>query len=189
MKNLSKATALIVLAIAASVVSSPAQETKTTEQPAQAHLQERRGDNRADVLRSLGLTAEQMEQIRQVNTERRPVMIEAQKRLREAMRSLDAAIYADLINEAQVEAVLKDVQSAQAEVCRVRVENELAVRRVLTPDQLARFRQLRQSFDQKRKDRRERRGRDRMHLPKPHRGENGGSPQIIAPPPAGSPDF
>jgi Spy/CpxP family protein refolding chaperone len=70
----------------------------------------------------------------------------ALNRLREANLALDAAIYADSVDEEVFEARLKDQQLAQAEVARLRFTSELAVRKILTPDQLTRFRDLRQRF-------------------------------------------
>jgi Spy/CpxP family protein refolding chaperone len=102
---------------------------------------------RQGALRRLGLTQVQLRQIRDVNLERRPRIQAAQARLREANRALDAAIYSDSINETEFEARLKDVQAAHAELLRIRFTNELAIRKVLTPEQLATFRDLRSRFD------------------------------------------
>jgi Spy/CpxP family protein refolding chaperone len=129
-----------------------AQDSKTAE-PAQPDMQRPNsghGDGRGGVLQRLGLTPDQIAQIRQLNVDRRPAMQEAQKHLREANRALDAAIYADQVNETDVDARLRDVSTAQAEVSRLRSMNELAIRRLLTPEQLAQFREMRQRFDQRR---------------------------------------
>jgi Spy/CpxP family protein refolding chaperone len=71
----------------------------------------------------------------------------AQKKLRDATRSLNETIYADQVNESEVEARIKDRQVAQAEVERLRFMTELAVRRILTPEQLIKFRELRERFE------------------------------------------
>ena len=107
-------------------------------------------DPRNNAIRQLGLSREQMQQIRRLNADRKPLMVEAQRRFRMANRALDEAIYGDRINEVDVQARLKDVQLAQAEVMKIRFTNEFAVRRILTPDQLFRFRGLRQRFEQNR---------------------------------------
>jgi len=104
-------------------------------------------DNRPNLLRQLGLSREQMEQVRRLNVERRPVMEAAQRRFREANRSLDQAIYADQVNEAEVQERIRETQLAQAELIKLRAMNEITIRRILTPDQLARFITLRQRFD------------------------------------------
>ncbi|MEP6787524.1 MAG: hypothetical protein ABJB40_03775 [Acidobacteriota bacterium] len=128
-----------------------AQDNKPVEGQPQSTLQSadtKPKDARTEALRQLGLTREQFQQIRRLNAERKPLMEEAQKRLREANRALDEAIYADNVNDSDVQARLKDVHIAQAEVVRIRSMNELAVRRILTPDQLGHFRELRQRFEQ-----------------------------------------
>jgi len=73
-------------------------------------------------------------------------MMDAQRRVREATRNLDRAIYADALNENEITARLKDLQNAQAEIAKLRSSNELEVRKILTPEQLVKFRELRQRF-------------------------------------------
>lgn len=138
----------ILLIGLAFVAFSPtnAQETGD-EPPANAAKQ---ADFRANALRQLGLTREQFQRIRRLNQERKPRMDEAQIRLRRANRALDEAIYSDAATDAQIEEKLKEFQLAQADVARVRFFGELGVRRVLTPEQLMRFRAMRQRFEQNR---------------------------------------
>ncbi|MEO6049779.1 MAG: hypothetical protein ABIP78_00400 [Pyrinomonadaceae bacterium] len=119
-------------------------------------------DVRANFLRQLGLSRGQIQQIRKLNIERKPVMEEAQRRSREANRALDEAIYADNASDTDVAAGLKDVQVAQAEVARIRSMNELAVRRILTSEQLLRFRDLRERFEQARQNGENRRAAERQ---------------------------
>ena len=101
---------------------------------------------RPNLMRQLGLSQDQIKKIRQINQERRPQLRAAQDRLREANRNLDQAIYADIADDAEIQARLKEVQTAQADVIRLRSLTELAVRKNLTPEQLARFRSVRQQF-------------------------------------------
>lgn len=128
------------------------------------------GDNRPDdrrpnLLAELGLAPEQVQQIRRMNQERRPKMIEARQRMGDAQRNLDMAIYGDsVISDAEFQARLKEFQTAEAELARLRFENELAVRKVLTPEQLVRFREIRRRFAEAARDNRlqnrgQRRGR------------------------------
>ena len=118
---------------------------------------ERPGMRRPNLLAELGLTREQVQQIRRLNQERRPVMQEAQRRMREANRNLDMAIYGDAVSDAEFQTRLKEFHSAQAELARLRFEGELSVRKVLTPEQLVRFRELRRKFAEARKDNQQRR--------------------------------
>ncbi|MEQ1922421.1 MAG: hypothetical protein ABL952_07920 [Pyrinomonadaceae bacterium] len=130
-----------------------AQETKPVEdQPQESQSGNQQQDIRTNALRQLGLSREQIQQIRRMNMERKPLMDEAQKRLRIANRSLDEAIYADQVNDTDVQARLKELQLAQADVARIRFMNELFVRKILTPEQLVRFRELRQRFEQVREN-------------------------------------
>jgi len=103
-------------------------------------------DDRPNLMAQLGLSQDQIQQFRKLNAEHRPLMNEAQKRLRDANRELDMAIYADIVSDEAVHAKLKVFQDAQAEVNRLRFSNELNIRRILTQDQLVRFRDMRRQF-------------------------------------------
>ncbi|CAN5351305.1 hypothetical protein BH10ACI2_BH10ACI2_11800 [soil metagenome] len=109
-------------------------------------------ESRANMLKMLGLTRDQMFQIRKLNDERKPLMDLAQKRSRDANRALDEAIYSDQVTDIDVSARLKEAQIAQAEVIRIRSMNALAVRRVLNSEQLTRFREIRRRFEQAREN-------------------------------------
>ncbi len=137
--------------------------------------------NRSEVLRrELRLSPEQMRQIREVNVSIRPRMREAQKAFRLARRDLDAAIYADNLDEEALRIRVKDVVEAQAEVTRLRTMSEVAVRKILSPEQLVRFRELRLRFQriaeekakaaERRRTRRQMR-RDRRDPPPPPRDQ------------------
>jgi Spy/CpxP family protein refolding chaperone len=104
-------------------------------------------DFRTNALRQLGLSRDQLQRIRVLNQERKPLMDAAQVRLRQANRALDEMIYADNATDTDVQTRLKDFQMAQAEVAKIRFLNELGVRRILTQDQLNRFRRLRERFE------------------------------------------
>jgi Spy/CpxP family protein refolding chaperone len=108
----------------------------------------RQNDARPNIMRQLGLSREQMQQLREYNQLRRPTMEAAQLRFREANRRLDEAIYAHQLNEAEVHERIKEVQLSQAELIKLRSMSELSIRKILTPDQLNRFRKLRQRFDE-----------------------------------------
>lgn len=101
---------------------------------------------RPNLLAELNLTSEQIREIRRINQENRPSIRLAQQRLRDANRNLDKAIYADNIDEAALQILVRELQNAQIEVIKLRSTSELAVRRILTAQQLAKFRELRQKF-------------------------------------------
>ena len=110
-------------------------------------------EKRPNLFQELGLTPDQIAQIKGINIERKPLMEEATKKLREANRNVDMAIYADSPNEADVQARLEEYRQAQAEVVRLRFMSEFAVRKVLTPEQLIKFRELRRKFAEMRRAR------------------------------------
>lgn len=146
-------TCVLVLSAFALVTAVSAQDSKPPvgqppegQRPAANQPQ----DLRQNMLLQLGLSREQIQQIRRLNAERKPLMDEAQRRFREANRSLDEAIYADQVNDQDFQDRLKEVQRAQAEVARIRSLNELSVRKILTPEQLQRFRDLRRRFEERR---------------------------------------
>ncbi|MFT3745314.1 MAG: hypothetical protein QM785_13600 [Pyrinomonadaceae bacterium] len=129
-----------------SVTAIAAQETMPTPAPAV----EKPVDFRTNALRQLGLTRDQLQRIRVMNQERKPLMDAAQVRLRQANRALDEAIYSDTATESDFQARLKEFQLAQGEVARIRYLNEFGVRRILTPEQLTRFRIMSASVSRRR---------------------------------------
>lgn len=135
---------------------------------------DRPNDRRPNLLAELGLSPEQVQQLRRMNRERRPLMIQAEQRVGAASEALDLAIYADTFSEADYQARLKDFQTAQAEVARLRFEGEMSVRKVLTPEQLVKFRGIREQFAKQR--------RENMQNRRDRRGGRGFAPRRGAPP-------
>ena len=124
-----------------------AQQTSTGNEF--AGRDERRPD-RSDLLRrELGLSDYQLRQIRMINRRMRPEMRAAQVQFREARQALDTAIDADALDDELLKARLKAVVEAQARVTRLRARSELAVRKVLNPEQLVKFRELRKRFERR----------------------------------------
>jgi Spy/CpxP family protein refolding chaperone len=101
------------------------------------------------IFEELGLTREQIQQIRRINQTRKPIVQEAQRNWREANRNLDLAIYADTVNDEEVKTLLKTAQFAQSNLLKERSLTEFLIRKVLTPDQLIKFRQLREQLMQR----------------------------------------
>ena len=110
---------------------------------AQAPFQET--DNvaaRPNLLQELNLSPNQVREIRRLNRELRPILQESQRRFREANRALDRAVYSDNENDAEIQSRIRDLHAAHAEFIRNRTTTELAIRRILTPEQLGKFRIL-----------------------------------------------
>ena len=118
--------------------------------------------NRPNLLSELGLSNEQIRQIREINQSNRQDIRAAQQKVGDARRSLDQAIYAEKADEASVQIKLREFQDAQAEIARIRAQTEFSIRKVLTPEQLVRFVEIRQQFEQFREKRRQNPNQFRM---------------------------
>jgi len=108
------------------------------------------GEPRPNLFMELGLTPDQVRALRRINADRKPVEMTARRRFQEANRALNMAIYSDTVEEADFQTRLSEFQAAQAELARVKFTNELAIRRLLTPAQLQKFRELRRRFAEER---------------------------------------
>ncbi|MBA3334303.1 MAG: periplasmic heavy metal sensor [Acidobacteria bacterium] len=104
---------------------------------------------RQNILQELNLSQNQIRQIRRINQENRSLLRATQDRLREASKNLDAAIYADVLNEPDIQSKMKELQMAQTEMIKIRAFKELAIRKVLEPAQLSKFREASQNFQPK----------------------------------------
>lgn len=136
-----------------------AQAQEDEAQQNQARTTEQGQNNQdADLIRRLQLTPEQIRQIRQIRRESGEEMRLSRQALIQAQMALDEAIYADAVNETEVEKRAREVSAAQANVVRLRALTELRIRRILTPEQLVTLRKLRaEAMEQNRERRRERR--------------------------------
>lgn len=134
---------LTLFAVGFSIAETSAQEEMP---PDDQRPPMERQQRRPNLLEELNLSREQVQQIRRINQARKPLMQEAQMRFRQANRALDEAIYADAPNETDIQARMKDVQLAQAEIIKIRTQSEFAIRKVLTTEQLVKFRELRERF-------------------------------------------
>lgn len=121
-----------------------------------------RGHESSEMLRRLNLSPEQVAQIREIRRQSEPAGDELARRISAARRALDEVIYADVLDESLIEARVRELAEAQAAMVRLRAATETKVRRVLTPEQLQVFRDVRQKargrMGGKRKFGRERRG-------------------------------
>jgi Spy/CpxP family protein refolding chaperone len=93
-----------------------------------------------DPIEQLRLAPEQRRQIRTIMEQTKDERQMANRRLREANAALDQAI--DTLDENLIEQKMSELTAAQAAQTRMRVQTELRVRKVLTPDQQAVLREL-----------------------------------------------
>lgn len=135
-------------------VDNPADDAAFDQAPpATPAGQQRRGFS---LLRDLDLSPEQIQKIRQVNLALREPKQNAMRNFETAKRRLDESIYSDTADEATIEANLRGVIEAQAELLKVRTQSELAVRKILTAEQLLKFREIRRNFAERQKMRQNR---------------------------------
>jgi Spy/CpxP family protein refolding chaperone len=121
-----------------------------------------RGGN---LMRRLSLTPEQRRQLREIRSQGEPETRELTRRVRLARRALDEAIYSDAVEESLVERRARELSAAQAALVRLRAATELKVRRVLTPEQLKTFRELRRQAQRRQLLQRRLRGAGRQAQP------------------------
>lgn len=153
--------------------ASPASAQEGGAAAAPGETEQRAGNQGGNLIRTLGLTPDQLAQIRAIRERNREERRLANERLRSAHQALDEAIYADAPSEAVIEERARELAAAQAASVRLRALTELGIRRVLTPEQLSTLRTLRQRQSERRLERElnmQRRGRDRRP------GNNEGQP-------------
>lgn len=137
---------LLAMLLTSSVLVIAQDESNTEEESKQQFVNP--NAERPNLFRELGLSRDQIQQIRRINAGRKPVELEARRLFQDAKSELDKAIYSENVNEDDVQIRLRTFQSAQAELARIKFTSELAVRKLLTPDQLIAFRELRRRFEQ-----------------------------------------
>jgi len=105
-----------------------------------------------DPIAQLRLTPEQRQRIRAIREQNKDERAAINRRLRESNFALEQALDADVPNEAEIEQRLRDVAAAQAASTRMRVMTELSIRRVLTAEQRALWKDLREQAASQRRD-------------------------------------
>lgn len=147
LRKLFSALAIVTLAIIAPLVCyGQVQQPSVSNEP-------QHDAGGGDPIRQLNLTPEQRQQIRTIrqgtNNERTAI----NQRVGVANRALEAALDSDNPDEAAVEQRMKDLAAAQAEAMRMRISTEVKIRRVLTVEQRAILRTLREQARERQRDR------------------------------------
>lgn len=161
------AAAALLLFSAGLETRAQGEEEAQPQPPEGAAQPVRPRDEEINLLRLLNLTPEQVPQLRAI---RQQSGIEGQalaRRLNQARRALDEAIYADDLNEDVIRERAREVAEAQAAILRLRTQTEVRVRRVLTPEQLQRFRELRREAQARQRLQRQFERRDRQQRQQP----------------------
>ena len=108
-----------------------------------------------DPIRQLNLTPEQVAKVRAIREQNKDERFMVNQRLRRAQRSMEDAINAENPSETLVDQRARELAEAQTDVTRMRALTEVRIRRILTPEQLAKLRTLRQqalNFQQQRRE-------------------------------------
>jgi Spy/CpxP family protein refolding chaperone len=142
----------LIIVLTLTVFAFSAVKAQDENAPNEQNPNFRRRNRPVRMLQELGLAREQIQQIRRINQDRRPVMQLAQRNWREAQIALDQAIYADDSTEEEIQQRVREAQSAHNEFLKARAATEYLIRRVLTPEQLQKFRRLRERFNQRMND-------------------------------------
>lgn len=104
---------------------------------------------RPNLLQELNLSKDQIQQLRVINREWNPRRQNAQRAFRLAQRDLDESIYENEVDEATINRKKDAVKSAHDELINTQTTMQTMIRKILTNQQLAKFKQLRQQFAQK----------------------------------------
>jgi Spy/CpxP family protein refolding chaperone len=148
------------LVVAGTVVAMAQERPRREAQP-----------DRAAIRAQLGLSADQAAQLEKLRVEGRKQAIRQRADLAIARIELQELMNAPTVDEKAVAAKVKAISDLQAAGLKARVDERLAMRRVLTPEQQEKMKQL------MRRHRRDRRAR-------PGRAWRRGRPGAATPPPA-----
>ena len=136
------AAALLLFACAAVAHAQPPADDSQPPPP-EERARPRREAAGPDLVRALNLSPEQRTEIARIRREVAPQTMAANQRVRRARLALEEAVYAPAADEALIEQRAAEVAAAEGARARLRAQTELRIRRLLTPDQLNAFRELR----------------------------------------------
>jgi Spy/CpxP family protein refolding chaperone len=188
---------LVLLALVAApraAAQANAQSAPTPDRAAQEQQQQSQaGADQLELMRALNLSPEQRARIAEIRRETEEQTRLNNVRVRRARRALEEAIYAEHADETVIETRSREVAEAVAARVRTRADAELKVRRVLKPEQLETFRELRrQAMLNQRRQRRNALGvgprpgarrlmRDRQQQPAQGVGNSNADAQTLTP--------
>lgn len=159
--------ALFILLFASLLFASP--QTLFAQDDAAAKFEKRKGERERakgmGLLRRLNLTPEQVGQMREIRTESEEEGRALLRRMNQARRALNEAIYSDSADEALITQRANELAEAQSAVTVMRAQVEWRIRRVLTPSQLSMLREMRQEAQGRRLRRQKRGGDEGPHSP------------------------
>ena len=121
------------------------------------------------IFRQLNFTPEQRQQVRTMLQQSRPALRKAQLRVRSARKAVEEAMYSEVLDESALNIAVSELTDAQSQVTKLRLRSELEIRKILTPEQLRTFVNVRREMRERGKQRlQNRRSRmDRRQRPRP----------------------
>ena len=136
--------ALLLLVCAAATDARAQSQAEDLPSPAQGQPGRPRPEaGGPDLVRALNLSAQQREEIARIRREVAPQTRAANQRVRRARLALEEAIYGTAADESVIEQRAAELAAAEGARVRLRAQTELRIRRLLTPEQLDAFRELR----------------------------------------------
>jgi Spy/CpxP family protein refolding chaperone len=161
-----------------SLAALPAKAQTTATPPADPDSQQQGPINQVPNLGPLNLTPEQIKQIRMINAEMKDQRQAAARRLVQAQRALGEAIDSPNQDQALIAQRSHDVAEAREALIRLRATTETRILHdVLTPEQRAKVREIReQNLAKGRANRRQ--GGNAL---KPNQGLQGGNAPLLTP--------
>jgi len=97
---------------------------------------------RLAILRMLNLSPEQQQRIREIRRRYAASLLERRQSVEDRRDALREAIYGETLDPQRVEQALRDFLEQHAALIRLETQLELEFRQVLTPEQLAKFRDI-----------------------------------------------
>jgi Spy/CpxP family protein refolding chaperone len=140
-----RAAALAALLLLVCAAATTAQTPSDDSQPParEETARPRREAAGPDLVRALNLSNEQRTEIARIRSEVAPQTRAANQRVRRARLALEEAVYAPAADESLIEQRAAEVAAAEGARVRLRSQTELRIRRLLSPEQLNAFRELR----------------------------------------------
>ena len=124
-----------------------------------------------DPVTLLNLTPEQRQQIRAIRQESQPERAAINRRVRETKQALDSALDSEKPDEALIEQRVREASEARAASLRLQSLTAARIRRVLTPEQVQKLKELLLAAEQNRREQRlENRAEGRQNLPNQQNG-------------------
>lgn len=134
---------------------------------------ERPGRDRGEMVDELGLTEEQMDSMRDVRYNFRKAQIGLRAELKTSRLELRHLMMEEKPNQGQIGKLVDQIADTQKELLKQRIDKKLAMKEILTAEQLKKFMKTRGKHRKGRMGMGDRRD-DRPHRPRGHRSQGEG---------------